>query len=288
MLKLLKSIIIWIVGLSFCGNFLNADNINDKNTSKYGSYNYIAFGFESINYQEIGTLSDGSSFISNATADSPVYLSGSLTRINEKYDFSIDAISTLLPTQADETWHADGVLASTDKLELLVSSIKFLGQYKKTNNHRISSGLRYDLNLYKRHTYRDVSGNTMVDSDGNKISLTEEKVATLSLMGGYIYENAPHSNGRYRYKFSALAGIPIWRNATNTGFKDITYNSTTGYSYEIGGYFGYEIIKGLEIGMFADYDYQIKTGGDKIDGVLWPENTLKVFRSGLSFVWNFN
>ena len=277
------------VGIILCSISLDATDINTKKDSSYGSYNYVALGFESIHYEEVGTrTSTGKNFISSATADSPVYLSGSLTKMNETYDFSIDAISTLLPTQAAETWHEDGELASTDTLELLVSSIKILGQYKKTNNHRIASGIRYDLNLYKRHTFLNVDGSSAA-SDG---TLSEEKVATLSLMGGYIYESSPFSNGNYRYKFSALAGKPLWRNATNTGFKDVSYDSTTGYSYEVGGYFGYQVIKGLEVGIFADYDYQIKIGGDRAvtaDGtILWPENTLKVFRSGMSLVWNFN
>ena len=254
---------------------------------KYDAYNYMSFGFENITYQEKGILSNNKSFLSDSTIDSPVYLSGSLVRMDGAFDFSIDTASTLFPTSSDESWTQDGVLVSTDKLESIISSLKILIQYKYTNNHRFVFGPKYDLNLYKRHTYRDDEGNSVYDDSGNKIALTEERVAALSFFSGYIYESAPHSNGSYRIKISILGGKPIWRNVTNTGFKDISYDTTVGYSYELGGYFGYEIIKGMEIGIFADYDYQIKTGGNKQDDVIWPENELKIFRSGLAFVWNF-
>jgi hypothetical protein len=267
--------------------FANEEKEPKKLKPKYDAYNYIAFGFESINYQENGTKSSGESFASDSTADSPVYISGSLIRINDIFDFSIDTASTLFPTASDEVWYQDGQLASTDKLETIISSMKFLGQYKYTDNHRIVLGAKYDLNLYKRHTYKDVDGGDVYDNDGNKIALTEELISTLSLTTGYIYESAPHSSGGFRIKLSAIVGKPIWRNASNTGFKDITYDSTSGYGCEFGGYIGYQIIKGLEIGYFADYDYQVKSSSDKKEGVIWPENKLKVFRSGISFVWNF-
>jgi len=266
--------------------FANEEKEPKKLKPKYDAYNYIAFGFESINYQENGTKSSGESFASDSTADSPVYISGSLIRINDIFDFSIDTASTLFPTASDETWHQDGELASTDKLETIISSMKFLGQYKHTDNHRIILGAKYDLNLYKRYAYKDADGNDMYNGT-NKITLTEELISTLSLATGYIYESAPHSSGGFRMKLSAIIGKPIWRNASNTGFEDITYNSTSGYGYEFGGYIGYQVIKGLEIGCFADYDYQFKSGSDKKDDVIWPENELKVFRSGISFVWNF-
>jgi hypothetical protein len=49
-------------------------------------------------------------------------------------------------------------------------------------------------------------------------------------------------------------------------------------------------MEGLELGVFTNYSYQKKSGTDVAsDGhTKWPENTLEIWQTGLSLVWNFS
>jgi len=258
----------------------------------YDGFSYIGFGTETVSYIEQGTI-DGKTFKSSASATSPVYMSGSLIRMNEFLDLTIDAASTLLPTQTDEKWQYDGYVEQKNKFDSVLSNMKFMLHFKMNDNHRLVFGPAYDLFSMKRHTYINAAdGTARTDQYGNPIGLNEERVATLYTMGGYWYEHAPHSSGGMRIKLSALYGAPVWREATNTSSEEVSFNTTNGYKIDLGSYIGFEIIKGLEFGLFAEYNFSKKEGADTTtngaQNITWPDNELEVFRYGISFVWNFS
>lgn len=265
---------------------------------KYESYTYFSVGMENINYSENLTLSNGKNVQSSAKGSSPVYLSGGLIRINDRFDFSMDLSSTLLPSQLDESWSEGGALAQKNQFDAMINSMQFLGHYKLTDNHRIVAGPTYKLNSYKRYAFTDENGNALAQIDpitklqtNVPYGLIQERVATLYASAGYWYESIPHATPReIRFKVSALAGLPIWNQATNTEYENVTFNSISGYNAEANAYIGYPIYKGLELGAFAGYSYQKKSGTDvAADGhTKWPENTLEVWQTGLSLVWNFS
>ncbi len=258
----------------------------------YDGYTYFSVGVENIKYVEDITLSTGEKVHSEAKATSPVYVSGSLVRVDDLFDFSIDLSSTLLPAEIDETWHIDGALAQTDKFDAMINSMQFLGQYKINNNHRVVAGATYKLNTYKRYTFKDENGNILTDSTTNaKLGLIEERVATLYATTGYWYESTAHASpNALRFKFNALLSQSIWNEASNTGFEKVTFNELSAYSLESSGYVGYPVMDGLEVGLFAGYSYQKKPGTDVAsDGhTKWPDNTLTLWQGGVSVVWNFS
>ena len=271
----------------------NAAVIQDNPLEKsYYGYNYIGFGMETATYQEIGIIKSGSlagtHYRSSATSTSPVYVSGGLIKMNKYFDFSIDAASTLMPTQSDEKWQNTdkGTLAQENKFDSVQSDLKMLLQYKINNNHRIAIGPNYNLFSMKRYDF-SAYGETIPDAQ-----LNQEDIATLNLMMGYVYEYAPFSNGGMRIKTSALYGKPVWNKATNTDAPDLSFNSTKGSTIDVDGYIGFELTKGLEMGVFGRYSLKKKDGADDVtvnaNTVTWPENELETFRYGVSFVWNFD
>lgn len=259
---------------------------------KYNGYSYFGFGNQNIKYVEKLTLSTGEQVESLAEANSPVYTSGTLVRVNDTYDFSIDLASTLLPTQIGETWTVDGALAQQNQFDAMLNSMQFLGHYKLSENHRIVAGTAYTLNSYKRYNFKDETGAYLLDPDTNaKYGLLEERIATLYLTGGYWFESAPLATPNTpRFRFNALYNQPVWNDATNTEFEAVSFNSTSGYKVEMNAYAGYPILKGLELGTFGGYSIQKKSGTDVAsDGrTKWPDNTLTQWQMGLSLVWNFS
>lgn len=258
---------------------------------KYNSYSYIGFGTETATYQETGTTTDGTKFKSSATTSSPVYMSGSLININNTVDFTIDAASTLLPTTTEEKWQKGDYLYQKNKYDSVQSDLMFLLHYKLNQNHRVVVGPNYHMFSMKRHSYINPDGTTKL-IDGNEVGLNQEDIATLNGTFGYWYEHAPFSNGGMRIKGSVLYGVPIWNKATNTGSTDIEFESTKGSTINLNGYIGFEVIKGLEIGMFGGYTLKKKDGADDFligaNTITWPQNELETFRYGVSFVWNFD
>jgi len=273
--------------------FLTYANENTQQTTdNYRGYNYISIGMEQVQYEEDITLSNGLKVHSKATASSPVYISGSLMRVNDTFDFSIDISSTILPTQVDEKWYADGSLAQQNKFDALITNMQFLGHYKFTNNHRLLAGVMYKLNSFKRYDFRDENGNPILDADtGAKIGLTEERVATLYAAIGYGYESTPFAKpDSFRFKLDLLAAHAIWNEATNTGFERVVFDSINGYKLSASGYVGYTIYDNVELGCFLTYFKEYKNGVDTADDqhTKWPDNTLSILQGGLSIVWNFS
>jgi len=261
-------------------------------SDKYNGFSYIGFGVETATYQEIGVTKEGKAFKSSATSSSPVYISGSLININNNFDFTIDASSTLMATTTDEKWQEDGYLVQANKFDSVQSDLKFLLHYKMNNNHRIAFGPNYNMFSMKRHTYTNPADGSEKLDNGDSIGLNQEDIATLNMMLGYWYESKPFSNGGMRVSVSALYGMPIWNKATNTSTAEIEFSSTDGSTINLNGYLGFELTKGLEMGAFVGYSIKDKSSTDKVQvnasSITWPENELETVRYGISFVWNFD
>lgn len=259
---------------------------------RYHSYTYFGIGVENITYNEDITLNDGSIIHSEAKASSPVYTSGALVRMNKKFDFSMDFSSTMLPKQTEEHWNKNASLVQANQFDSTLNSMQFLGHYKLNNKDRVVLGLTYKLNSYKRYTFKDQNGNFLTDSStGARLGLTQEQVSTLYASAGYWYESSPHAKkDTIRYRFNTLLGKPIWNEASSTGFNKVVFHSIRGYKFESSMYAGYPVFEGLEVGLFGAYSYQKKSGTNVYsDGhTKWPEVTLQIWQTGISFVWNFS
>jgi len=278
--------------LLLCGCSLVALAQGDHTQEHYRGYNYISIGVEHADYQEEITLSSGQHVTTSAKANSPVYISGSLIRINKTFDFSIDISSTLLPNQIDEKWYLDGTLAQQNQFDALITNMQFLAHYKITQHHRILGGAMYKLNSFKRYDFRDENGNVILDSTtGAKLGLIEERVATLYAALGYGYESAPFAlKDGFRFKGDLVLAHAIWNEATNTGFSKVSFDSIDSYKVVASAYVGYTVFENVELGCFFNYTREKKNGVDiASDGhTKWPENRLDLYQSGLSVVWNFS
>jgi hypothetical protein len=274
-----------------CSFFLLA-YASEESSQSYRGYNYVSVGMEQVQYEEDITLSSGAKVHSKAHSSSPVYISGSLVRVNKTFDFSIDISSTLLPAQVDEKWYINGDFVQQNQFDALITNMQFLGHYKFTNNHRLLAGLMYKLNSFKRYAFKDENGNLILDNTtGAKIGLTEERVATLYAAIGYGYESAPFARKKsIRYKCDLLFAKAIWNEATNTGFNKVVFNSTNSYKFIGSGYIGYTIYKNVELGCFVNYSKEQKKGVDTATDkhIKWPENTLSILQGGFSVAWNFS
>ncbi|MCX6073099.1 MAG: hypothetical protein NTY39_02135 [Campylobacterales bacterium] len=263
----------------------------------FDGYSYGGIGFENTTYQESGTSATYGHIKSKATGTSPVYTTGNLVRVNDKYDFSLDFSSTLLARELSETWTRNGAALQSTNMDVTINSMRLLGHYKLDDKNRIVFGPSYSLNSFKRFNFKDTNPNDTYLVNGVSIPLnvddtdgllTEERVATLFATFGYWYESAPVATpNTFRFKLNALCSQPIWNSASNTGFEGVSFSSLSGYKMDINGYVGYPIMKGLELGMFVGYQYQRKIGDDKSQGIVWPDNTLQTIQAGLLASWNF-
>ncbi len=253
-------------------------------SKSFDGYSYGGIGFESATYKEThGSLK------SSAKGSSPVYTTGSLVRVNDRYDFSLDFSSTLLPSTINEKWsNASGTIL-TDDYALLANSAQILVHYKLTPQHRIVVGPYYVLNTFKRYNQIAIDPTQVVVVPG----VTEEQSASVSGIIGYWYESNTAAIEGWRYKGSALISHPLWQKTTNTASTgDIAFSDIGGYNVDISAYAGYTLFKGFEIGTFAGYNRQQRNGGGpKLDSVgnhvTWPENTLQTYRAGVNAVWHF-
>ena len=275
---------------------LSATTIDCKDRN-FDGYSYFAFGMEHFKYSEkfIYTFNNyykspsgkeyfkGNSVAVKSKLDvtNPVYLSGSLIKMNDKWDLSMDFISTLKPNIAKEKWldRGDDSTIVTNDATVMSNSMKFLLQYKITNSHRFTFGLGYNLNIFKRF------------SDADSTKLVEETAASASLRLGYWFESNTAAKDGLRIKYQINGGIPIYESVTNTAASDLEYHHAKGFDLDTDFYIGYPLMKGLEIGAFTNYTYSYREGQTKYykgKEVIWPDNITQAIRGGIQFSWKFN
>jgi hypothetical protein len=256
-------------------------------SKSFDGYSYGGVGFENTTYQESGHSSKIGSIKSKASGTSPVYTTGSLVRVNDRYDFSLDFSSTLLPSKISEEWTGlNGTLQRND-YDLLANSATLLVHYKLTPQHRIVAGPIYALNTFKRYNW--VAVDPIIDTP---VGVIEERSASVSGAIGYWYESKTAGIEGWRFKGNTLLSLPLWQQTTNTSSKeDVVFNNIGGYNADVSVYAGYTLFKGLEVGAFAGYNHQRRNGGHQMDklgnNVTWPENTLTTYRAGLNAIWHF-
>lgn len=255
-------------------------------SKSFDGYSYGGIGFENATYRESGHSSTIGSFKSKASGSSPVYTTGSLVRVNDRYDFSLDFSSTLLPSTITEDWTGSNGTLQRNDYDLLANSATVLIHYKLTPQHRIVAGPVYVLNTFKRYNW--VAVDPVISAP---LGVTEERSTSVSAAIGYWYESKTAGVEGWRFKGNTLFSLPLWQRATNTDYKDLVFDNIGGYNADVSAYVGYTIYKGLEVGAFVGGNYQNRNGGaqtyNMTHTVTWPENTLTTYRAGINAVWHF-
>ncbi|MEZ8094851.1 hypothetical protein C9I94_13250 [Photobacterium swingsii] len=250
-------------------------------------YSYFTLGLESVTYQE--KFSDqGETFQSDATALSPVINTGSLTRVNDMFDFSIDALATFSPGSVDEEWSNSQGIYQRNKFEYIKASTNVLIHYKVTPQWRVVAGPSMTYQTYKR--YQNQSENSIY------YGTWEESSTDIFLDAGVAYDSGSlHADSPWHSYFRVVAGVPMWSQTTNTAIDGMTFNDF-GFRTSIDGGISYRLMKGLHLGWFvmAGYEKRFEEGphfwryddnGSKQMATL-PEATTVSFSTGLQVLWN--
>ncbi len=250
--------------------------------SKYG-YSYFTVGMESVSYQErYGSTS------SKATAVSPVINSGSLTRVNDRFDFSIDALATFSPGSTDEKWYDGQGVIQENKFEYIKTATNVLIHYKVTPQLRVVAGPSMTYQTYKRYQNQNESAIFY--------GTWEESSSDVFINAGLSYDKGTlFSDSRWHFYFKAVGGVPIWSQAANTAIDGVTFNPF-GFRASIDAGINYQVMEGIHLGWFlmANYEKRFEEGPvfwrhndeGKRQFATLPEAETKGISTGLQILWS--
>lgn len=269
----------------------------NANEPDFDGYAYIMFGTESVNYKEKPSILPIESSVS---ATNIVQMSSGLTKVNDSFDFSIDTVATLLSGDAIEKWKAtdnistitDGTLLQENSFDISGSKLRILLHYKMTKKLRLVFGPAYTVDTFKRYNWEPK--HPLIEDD---TSVQEERYSSLQGDIGLAYESYMAAHKGMRFSLKALYGHPLWQETKNTkeDYKDVAFSNHEGYNADAEGYVGYTLSNGIEVGLFAGYSKQHRSGDkttvtledSSVTTVEWPENDLEHLRTGLTVVWKF-
>lgn len=270
---------------------------DEHQEEKFEGYSFFKTGLQNISYEERYVykkdhpsrgISKGDVQKNNFSGTNFVTIGGNIAPINDKYDFSFETVSTIIPQEIDEEWTVANVTNQTDRATIDFTQITFLIHQKYTPRHRAVGGLEFKKLAFERYDFGLPNGEDafpqLSDSEQSLINI-RERISSLSLDAGYWYESANVGKKGWHYSAKALAKVPVWQNAENTSAPDISFSDPSGYDLDLEVGVSYTIRENIDLGLFAGYSYIYRVGESKGD-VHWPENTFNAYTLGLSFIWN--
>ncbi|PWI32974.1 hypothetical protein DI392_11705 [Vibrio albus] len=259
----------------------------------YG-YSYFTVGMENVTYEE-----SYSGITSSVTTTSPILNTGGLFHVNDKFDFSMDAMATFSPSESTEAWKdSSGALMQENSYDYSNAETRVLLHYKYTPEWRILVGSSFRYQSYTRSDLRGINGyNNPVFLEG---STWKESSTDVTLDAGVSYDNGSLSgDNKLRTSFKFVAGIPVWSCTENTRLSggDFSY---FGYHTMLEGNISYEMIKGLYLGWYINMKYEKRFESDS-ESVTYrdssnnlvsalavlPESDTYGFSTGLQALWSF-
>jgi hypothetical protein len=283
----------------FTVSYLLSTSVLANETQKFKGYSYAIIGLERLSYTEKVSILP---LETQVVATSPMSITGGVYRYNDRWDFSLDAMATLLPSASKETWSINASTAGDDfkqsnnignntlqqdSFELANSSLQFLTHYKFNEQARWLTGMKFTRHNFKRFDFE--SEHTQIVS--LETGVIEEKVGALALELGVGYESAPVQNTDNRYNARLLFGIPVWRSTENTGISGVEFSESSGWGFVVDASYTFQILKNIQLGVYGAYDYILR-GGSKItrnNSVFeLPKNIVEFVRIGINFVWKLD
>lgn len=260
-------------------------------TAKYG-YSFFNTGFQSTFYTQTYDSDQGDNFSSKAELTSPYYATGTLTRVNDTYDFSIVAGSTLFASSTDEDYQQNGHTIDPHKLSMSVSDITVLVHYKLDSKHRIIFGGGYTYELIKRYDFST--------SPLDQVGVIENSIGTVALKVGYLYDNKLNINTLgWHYRAGIVSGLPFAAISSDTYPATDAFNIDASFGLNIMPhlYVGYPIFDGVELGVYSNYLYQVRFenvratdpgGSNPTANATTSKNITQRLEYGFTVAWNFN
>jgi len=265
---------------------------------KYG-YSYFTVGVENVTYEEL------SSATSSVTMLNPVLNSGGLFYINDKFDFSIDALATFSPQASEEEWRSGGEVIQHNQIEYLKTATNIQLHYKLGNGLRVIGGPSLTYQTYTRY------GLTNYTDEGNKYfyATWEETSTDVFLDLGLAYDDATLFNdSKWHFSGKATMGVPVWSVTNNTQSQDTDFHDC-GLRAALEGVVSYEVSPGLHLGWFVMLGFEKRFETDPqqvmteycktmVNGkctevikeqktAVLPEANTYTFSTGLQALWNF-
>lgn len=262
----------------------------------YG-YSYITFGVENVTYKE--TFPGANSDVS---ISSPILNTGGLYRVNDTFDFSIDALATFSPMDSVETWSDDnGSAYQENNLEYMKAATNILLHYKLTPTWRIITGPSLTYQTYTRSDKNALDDSTIdTENDVYREGETWEESSTDIYWDlGIAYDTGTLLSPRSKWhkQIKIAVGMPLWSQTENSRFSGTTFNDT-GYRAYVDGSLSYQVLKGIHIGWYiqSSYEKRFETGpqtvyyrnvdGELLSGEGWlPEADTYAFRTGIQVLW---
>ncbi len=192
-------------------------DLQQRTTSDSG-YSYFRAGFEYVSYDEVFPGLE-----SSASVLSPVINTGGLYRINDHFDFSLEALATFSPGESNEEWHNNQGLMQTNKYQYIKASTNALLHYKMTTEWRVVAGPAFSYQTHKRFARKDHQATNPETPEFFK-GTWEESSTDVFLDMGVAYDTGTlHNESPWQYQFRALIGLPLWSTTTNTAFEDLNF-----------------------------------------------------------------
>lgn len=266
------------------------DEDNESHSIPYG-YGLFSLGAQTTSLHENYVNSDGVKLKSEFVTTSPYIMTGSQTRVNDDFSFSIMAASTLLSSVSGEQYFKEGTLFDEHKASYYLTELQVNVQYRINAHHQFMFGSTYTYESIKRYAY---SSAELLDLNA---SMIENRAATLNVIAGYRYSShAKAGDNKWRYVLSIEAGLPVLLGQATTLNKDrkTDVGIDQGWSIKPNLYLGYKLAKGLELGIYADYLYKYRRDEFLTSYSSSENNTVTLVdsyqlnaRYGLAFSWNY-
>ncbi|WP_217521721.1 hypothetical protein [Vibrio metschnikovii] len=216
------------------------------NTAEYG-YSYFTLGVENVHYQEQHGATQ-----SSVTMLNPVLNSGGLYRINTDWDFSIDALGTFSPRNAQEQWQWQGQRLQDNQTEYLKTATHVQLHYKWQDHWRIVAGPSFTYQTYTRYAANTYLGQGHLQNVGT----WKETMTQVYLDAGLGYDSGYLSGADgWLWKGKLMFGLPLWNRITNSQFADMSFDSF-GFRTGLEGSLSYQIMPGLNVGGFMLFSYE--------------------------------
>ena len=268
-----------------------------RQEEKFEGYSFFKTAMQHISYEERyvytkdhpnAGIQKGDVQTNDFSGTNLVTIGGNIAPINDKYDFSFETVSTLIPQEIDEKWTIGDRTNQTDKATIDFTQITVLIHQKYTPQHRGVGGFEFKKMAFERYDFALLDGNNafpqLSDNEQSLVNI-RERISSLSMNAGYWYESGNVGKQGWHYNAKALVKVPVWQNAENTSAPDISFSDPSGYDFDMELGASYTIVPNIDIGLIAGYSYIFRSGESK-GNIHWPENTFKAYTLGLSFMWN--
>lgn len=284
------------VGLALMG--LASTAVASDADDRYG-YSYFTMGMEHVHYEESGVAHSSVSLLN------PVLNTGGLYRVNEDFDFTIDALATFSPMNSEEEWRWNGQVIQHNEAEYLKTATNVLLHYKLQDNWRVVAGPSLTYQTFTRYGIKNYT------EQGNKyfVGTWEETTTSIFADLGVAYDDGTlFSADKWHVSGKALIGLPIYSQTSSTQFSDVNFDSQS-IRTSLEGTVSYEVMEGLHLGWFAMLGFEKRLASDSqivrttycktmTDGqcqeyvsenkrATLPEAETLTFSTGLQALWNF-